>query len=215
MRCVHQTLASNMRRRIMTLARKLPAIFGRCLDAFRGRQSDAGADSPNPRYTVPQTLEGWFRIVEVDDVEPYAGALFRRCFRNPPPDVPRHFVALVDTDGEERTIGYIHYSKLDDVYLGGGMCIDERVFRRLPTERREHLKQAGGIAEQMLRHTTASLANAKAIFGYVGDKRAERVDLRAGFAHTGTEHLIVFWPRPLPVDEQRAIVARVARVGPF
>jgi hypothetical protein len=191
------------------------AIFSGGLGAFRGRQYDPGADSPNPRYTVPKALAGWFRIVEVDDVERYAGALFRRCFRNPPPDAPRHFVALVDADGEERTIGYIHYAKLGDVYLGGGMCIDERVFRRLPTERREHLKEAGGIAEQMLRCTTASLGNAKAIFGYVGDKRAERVDLRAGFEHTGTEHLIVFWPRPLPVDEQRAIVARVARVGPF
>src|SRR4029079_14040808 len=116
--------------------------------------------------------------------------------------------------GEERTIGYIHYAKLDDVYLGGGMCIDERVFRRLPTERREHLKQAGGIAEQMLRYTTAALADANAIFGYVGDTLAERVDLRAGFEHTGTEHLIVFWPRLLPVEEQRAIIARVARVGP-
>jgi hypothetical protein len=204
-----------MRRRIVTLARKLPAIFKSCLGAFRGRQSDAGADSPNPRYTVPETLAGWFRVVEVDDVEQYAGSRFRRCFHHPPPDAPRPFVALVDADGEERTIGYIHYAKLDDVYLGGGMCIDERVFRRLPNERRDHLKQAGGIAEQMLRHTTASLANARAIFGYVGDKRAERVDLRAGFEHTGTEHLIVFWPRPLPVDEQRAIVARVARVGPF
>ena len=199
----------------MTLAGKLRAILGSGLGAFRGGQYDAGADSPTPRYTVPKALSGWFRIVEVNDVERYAGALFRRCFRNPPPDAPRHFVALVDADGDERTIGYIHYEKLDNVYLGGGMCIDERVFRRLPTERREHLKQAGGIAEQMLRHTTAALANAKAIFGYVGDKRAERVDLRAGFEHTGTEHLIVFWPRPLPADEQRAIVARVARVGPF
>jgi len=199
----------------MTLARKLRAIFGGGLGAFRGRQHDAGADSPTSRYAVPKALAGWFRIVEVDDVERYAGALFRRCFHNPPPDAPRHFVALVDAEGEERTIGYIHYAKLDDVYLGGGMCIDERVFRRLPTERREHLKQAGGIAEQMLRYTTAALADANAIFGYVGDKRAERVDLRAGFEHTGTEHLIVFWPRLVPVEEQRAIIARVARVGPF
>lgn len=198
----------------MTLARKLPAIFRSFLDAFRGRNHPR-ADSPIPRYVIPDGLQGWFRIAEVDDVEQYAGELFRRCFRNPPPDAPRHFVALVDADGEERTIGYIHYAKFEDTYLAGGMCIDERVFRRLPADRREQLKRAGGIAEQMLRHTFATLSYANAIFGYVGDKRAERVDLRAGFQHTGMKHLIVFWPRPLPIDEQRAIVARVARLGPF
>ena len=199
----------------MTLARKLAAVLRSPLGAWRAREDDAGARCPMPRYVLPDGLQGWFRIVEVDDVEQYAGALFRRCFRNPPPDTPRHFVARADVGGEEQTIGYIHYSKFENAYLGGGMCIDERVFRRLPTDRRDELKRAGGIAEQMLRHTTAALADANAIFGYVGDKRAERVDLRAGFEHTGMEHLIVFWPRPLPLEQQHAIVARVARLGPF
>ena len=71
------------------------------------------------------------------------------------------------------------------------------------------------MAEQMLRHTFAELAEAKAIFGYVGDKRAERVDLRAGFEHTGLPSLIVHWPRRLPRRERQALIERVARIGPF
>jgi hypothetical protein len=167
------------------------------------------------RYAMPDELAGWFRVVEVDDAEAYAGGLFRRCFRTAPPDSPRHYVARVDVGGKERTIGYVHYSCLDELCLCGGMCIDDRVFRRLPSERRSRLKAAGGIAEQMLRYTFADLGDAKAIFGYVGDKRAERVDLRAGFQHTEYKHLIVYWPNRVPEIEQRALIERVAKLGPF
>ncbi|MGH6740652.1 MAG: hypothetical protein ACREDY_16775 [Bradyrhizobium sp.] len=164
---------------------------------------------------MPKPLAGWFKVVEIDDAEAYAGALFRRCFRGAPPDSPRHYVARAEAAGQERTIGYIHYRRLDDIYLCGGMCIDDRMLRRLSPDRRARLKAAGGVAEQMLRYTFADLADAKAIFGYVGDKRAERVDLRAGFQHTGVKHLIVFWPRHVCEVEQRALVERVATLGPF
>jgi hypothetical protein len=166
-------------------------------------------------FALPQTLAGWFRVVEVDDVEAHAGELFRRSFHLEPPKTPRHYVARVDTDSGLQTIGYVHYEQVDDVYLCGGMCMDERVFRRLPATRRSALKEAGGVAEQMLRHTFADLAAAKAIFGYVGDRRAERVDLRAGFEHTGLPYLIVHWPRPLARRERVALVERIARIGPF
>lgn len=166
-------------------------------------------------YALPQSLARWFSVIEVDDVEAHAGDLFRRAFRAEPPKTPRHYVARIDLDGQPRTIGYVHYERLDDVYLCGGMCMDERAFRRLPGERRAALKEAGGVAEQMLRYTFADLASAKAIFGYVGDRRAERVDLRSGFQHTGLPYLIVHWPRRLPRSEQQALIGRVAKLGPF
>ena len=164
---------------------------------------------------MPRPLAGWFSVDEVDDVEAHAGDLFRRSFRADPPKTPRHYVARVELDGGQRTIGYVHHERLDDVYLCGGMCMDERTYRRLPAGRRTALKEAGGVAEQMLRYTFAELAAAKAIFGYVGDKRAERVDLRAGFEHTGLRYLIVHWPRRLPRSERQALIERVAKLGPF
>jgi len=168
-----------------------------------------------PGYALPPSLAGWFMVTEIDDVEAHAGELFRRSFRVPPPTTPHHYVARVDVEGAPRTIGYVHYERLDDVYLCGGMCMDERTFRRLGADRRVALKAAGGVAEQMLRHTFAELAHAKAIFGYVGDRRAERVDLRAGFEHTGLAHLIVHWPGRVPANERQALIERVAKLGPF
>ncbi|HLX29618.1 MAG TPA: hypothetical protein VKV24_14140 [Casimicrobiaceae bacterium] len=186
----------------------MQAWLGALGDALRIRRT-------RPRYVIPASLAGWFRIVEIDEVEAYAGALFRRAFRCDPPLEPRHFVARVAIGNAERTIGYVHYAKFDDIYLCGGMCMDERMFRRLPAERRTALKAAGGVAEQMLRHTFDELSHAKAVFGYVGDRRAERVDLRAGFRHTGRKHLIVFWPGRLSRSEREAITDRVAALGPF
>lgn len=167
------------------------------------------------RYRLPEATEGWFDIVEVDDVEAAAGELFRHSFRGAPPDFPRHYIARATIDRAWRTIGYVHMTSTDDVYLCGGMCMDERVYRRLPAARRATLKAIGGVAEQMLRHVFADCSDARAIFGYVGDRRAERVDLRAGFRHTAHKHLIVYWPRPLPESEQQALIAKVAALGPF
>lgn len=182
------------------------------LRGLRGAMRPAGA---RRSHAMPRPLAGWFSVDEVDDVEAHAGDLFRRSFRADPPKTPRHYVARVELDGGQRTIGYVHHERLDDVYLCGGMCMDERTYRRLPAGRRTALKEAGGVAEQMLRYTFAELAAAKAIFGYVGDKRAERVDLRAGFEHTGLRYLIVHWPRRLPRSERQALIERVAKLGPF
>ncbi len=174
-----------------------------------------------PRFSLPPELRDWLRVCEIDDAERHAGDLFRHSFRSPPPDFPRHYVALYrpGADGgvelPEITVGYVHFTPYQGLYLGGGMCMDNRVVRRMPVERRVALKQAGGIAEQMLRYVFQDLSDGRAIFGYVGDTRAERIDLRVGFSHTGHEHLIVHWPRELPEDEKRRIVDHVATLGPF
>ena len=99
-------------------------------------------------YRLPGVLASWFSIVEVRDAEPMAGEMFRQSFNDYPPDVPHHYVARVSLDGEQRTIGYVHMRPLEDMFLCGGMCMDDRVFRRLPHERRAALKAVGGVAEQ-------------------------------------------------------------------
>ncbi len=71
------------------------------------------------------------------------------------------------------------------------------------------------MAEIMLCATFALLRDAPAIWGYVGDKQAEVVDLRAGFRHTGAQHLMVVWNQDLPEEEKAARLKRVVDLGPF
>ncbi|MBK6806075.1 MAG: hypothetical protein IPG84_15110 [Betaproteobacteria bacterium] len=69
--------------------------------------------------------------------------------------------------------------------------------------------------EFLTRRTHALLTDAIALFGYVGEPRAERVDLRSGYERTGYPHVIVCWQRELPAAEREVLLSRVAALGPF
>jgi hypothetical protein len=85
----------------------------------------------------------------------------------------------------------------------------------MPPEHRARIRASGGAMEFLTRRTHAMLIDAIAVFGHVGDPRAERVDLRAGYVHTRHPHVMVCWQRSLPPAEREALVARVAALGPF
>lgn len=188
----------------------------------------ASAPPPEERGTIPTegdadqspidatSVRDILRIEETADAEFYVGDLFRRRFGSDPPDFPKHYVAFY-RQGRTRylPVGYVHFTPFEDMYLGGGMVIDERLYRRMPPEHRKLVKDAGGIAEAMLRATLARLADAPAVWGYVGDKQAEEVDLRSGFRHTGHRHVVVVWNRELPQEEKAARLQRVVALGPF
>jgi hypothetical protein len=155
-------------------------------------------------------------MVEVADAKPLAGDLFRRVFKCDPPDYPRHFVAVYEPDaGEALPLGYIHFTPHGAAYLCGGMAFDERLYRLLPAADRKALRVLGGVAHLMHERTRPALADAEAIFGYVGDLKAERVDLRSGFVHTGHKHLIVTWLRDLAPARRTALVEEIRAMGPF
>jgi hypothetical protein len=156
------------------------------------------------------------RVEEVLDGRFFAGALFRRRFGTDAPDYPRHYVALYRGSAARFiVVGYVHYTNFEDSVLCGGLVIDEREYRRVAAPHRAIIRQAGGIAEKMLRDTFARLTDAPAIWGYVGDKQSERVCLRAGFRHTQHPHVMVVWNCQLAEAERSARLARVIALGPF
>jgi hypothetical protein len=181
---------------------------------------DASVTSSQRRADEPlieaTTIGDIVRVEEVSDAEFYAGELFRRRFRADPPDFPRHFVPFYRQGRTTyRPVGYVHYTAFEDSWLCGGLVMDDRAYRRIPAPHRNLIKDAGGIAEIMLRATFARLADAPAIWGYVGDKQAEEVDLRAGFRRTHHRHVMVVWNRELSEEEKAARLARVIALGPF
>lgn len=181
----------------------------------------ASPASPAPGQPDPSPVEAGsvrdiVRVEETTDAEFFAGDLFRRRFGADPPDYPRHYVAFYRHGRTSYLpVGYIHYTTFEDSFLCGGMVIDERLYRRLPPPHRKLIRDAGGIAEIMLRETFARLAHAPAIWGYVGDKQAEAVDARVGFRHTRDQHVMVVWNRDLSEEEREARLARVIALGPF
>ncbi|HEX8013583.1 MAG TPA: hypothetical protein VF814_22070 [Casimicrobiaceae bacterium] len=167
-------------------------------------------------YVTASSIDDIIRVEEVSDAEFFIGDLFRRRFHGDPPNYPRSFVAFYQpVRSRLEAVGYVHYLAHEDSYLCGGLVIDERRYRQMPAQHRKAIKAAGGVAEKMLRVTFARLADAPAIWGYVGDVLAEKVDLRAGFRHTTHRHIMVCWNRELSAEEKERRLAKVVALGPF
>jgi hypothetical protein len=187
--------------------------------ARRGRARVAPA--PGPETPVAQRawrdhLATW----EVNDARALAGGLFRRCFGHPIPDYPRHFVLVYSPpSGEEdttpRVVAYVHQLAHEELYLCGGMCVDESAYRRMPKWLFRQVREEGGLATIVTRDSMGMLGESPASFGHVGEPRARAADLRTGFVDTGREHLMVYWRRELAPAERERCIERIAALGPF
>ena len=160
----------------------------------------------------------FLQVTEVDQAELFISKLFQRKFHCQPPDFKRHFVAFYKPDPESSQVipvGYVHQTPYLDCHLCGGLVIDDRIYRRIPARQRRIIRESGGIAELLLRYSFSKLGNTKAIWGYVGDKRAEKVDLRVGFIHTEVDYIMVYWKQDLSQQEKQALLEKIIAVGPF
>jgi hypothetical protein len=167
-------------------------------------------------HVVATSIDDIIRVEEVADAEFFIGDLFRRRFGSDPPNYPRSFVAFYQpVRSRLEAVGFVHYLRHDDSYLCGGLVIDERRYREMPLDHRKVIRAAGGIAEKMLRVTFARLADAPAIWGYVGDKLSEKINLRVGFRHTEDRYILVCWNKDLPAEEKAQRLVSVAALGPF
>lgn len=156
------------------------------------------------------------QVVETRTAEPFVAELFQRKFGSPPPDYPRHFVVFYAAgEGAWLPAGYINFWARGRAFMGGGMVIDERVYRRMPAEHRRVIKDGGGIAETLLREAVNMLPDNDVVWGYVGDSRAEKVDLRVGFVHTHVDKVIAYWNNEFDDERRRALVDEIATLGPF
>jgi len=171
----------------------------------------------NPVETIPSNLRPFLTITEIDDAEFLVGALFRRKFHAPPPDVGRHLIALYRADdGSVSLAGYSHMRAFGDVYLSGGSCSDGETIRRMSDAHREAIYAARGVWYLILKYAFAKFANdCDAFFGHCGDARALEVAQAAGFVKTDVAPIIVNWHKPMHEVFKRALLAKVVALGPF
>lgn len=170
------------------------------------------------------------RIFDAGNAATLAAGLFRNCFNADfpvprdnaglsiptPPQNWRQYVAVYRwPDGREETVGFCNWIRHGDVYLEGGMCVDEAFYRRMPREHFRACRAEGGIAQMMMAVAARELDDCDAWFGYCGDAKALAVDLRAGYVKTPYPYLIVKWFRELPAARRAALVDSIAAIGAF
>jgi hypothetical protein len=156
-------------------------------------------------------------VREVTDGAGIVRALFRHRYGVDPPAIPHHVIAFHRLPGaSEVPVGYVHFTALGDLLLGGGACVDDRAMRRMDAETRTSIRMGGGLYRMTLdwavRHFAPTYA---AIFGYCGDALAERIDLAAGFEPTGHAHLLVHWTHDVARADRERLICRAHAIGPF
>ena len=155
-------------------------------------------------------------LLEVDNAEPLAGQVFKRSFNELIPNFPKHFVLLANNDKDQAlTLGYVHFTQHENMYLGGGMCVNNRALRHLPQTVRREFSEHGGVAFYMLSESVKKLKGCDAVFGYVGHKGAYKIDLAVGFEQTEYKHLIVYWKTDVNKEKQQQIIQSAYQFGPF
>lgn len=159
---------------------------------------------------------GSLSLIEVSDARELAGTIFRDTFHAEVPDFPRHFVLLKRTPREApATLGYVHYTRTESVYLAGGLVVAAMEFRRLDKETQQLVREQGGLAEWVMRTSCDHLSDSDAIFAYMGDAKSIQVNARVGFRFTGSKYLYVIWKNCVDPEVRNAIVERIAALGPF
>ena len=80
-------------------------------------------------------------------------SLFDRSFHASPPEFPRHFVALEAVQPSE-VAAYVHFTAAEGgVFLLGGLCVDERCYRRLDHQQRRAIAAEGSLSRWLLRRS--------------------------------------------------------------
>lgn len=176
----------------------------------------SSAPSSRPEAPGRRVAElGCLALVEVDDAKALAGALFEKHFKAMIPEFPRHFVLLDRSRDAPTAIGYVHHTRFDAACLAGGLVVSALDFRRLDAPTAEAVRREGGLAEYVMRASCASLEGVDAVFAYMGDTKSIRVNLRVGFVPTPHRYLHVLWKRAVQDERARALVDKVAALGPF
>lgn len=157
-------------------------------------------------------------VFDVSNVIPASSrALFKRRFGDDPPGIPHHVSAVVLRERVSLgTLCYIHFSAFEGALLGGGACVDGAVLRRMTPELRMLARREGGAYAMTLRWALRHFRpSCDAVFGYCGDRLAERIDLACGFERTSHQHLLVYWCCATDPMERSALLDKVAAIGPF
>lgn len=165
---------------------------------------------------MPFSERSQLTLIEVNDAAPFAADLFKQSFGDPIPNFPKHFVLLLSEQSQTLTLGYVHFTHKDRIYLGGGMCVNTRVLRQVPKNIRKHLSERGGVAFVMLSESVKLLTDCDAVFGHVGHQGAYKIDLAVGFEQTEHPHLIVYWQnKNLNPNEKTALIGAAHQEGAF
>jgi len=157
-----------------------------------------------------------FRVCEVSDGHFFASEIFKVKLDGELPDYGRHVVALYKHGLQLVPLGYLNILRHDSVALVGGGCVYGKAFAHVQTEHSEAIRANGGVLYCMLKYVFTMMADDyQAFFGYCGDKRAEEVDLKAGFKPTKYPYLLANFHTHMVNQDKDKLIEKIYALGGF
>lgn len=156
-------------------------------------------------------------ITPVENGPFFIDELFRKKFADPAPDYGHAVICFYRKNWQQFIpLSFTNFLPYEGVILVGGAMTDGAVFRQMPEETRNVIRDLGGIYYQVLLFAFEFFKDdCEAFFGHAGDKRAYEVDIRAGFTQTPYEHLIVNFHKPISDERKHYLVEKIHSIGPF
>lgn len=157
------------------------------------------------------------QITAVSDGPFFVDELFKLKFGGPAPDYGHSVIAFWRKDYQRFVpLCYTNFLPYEGVILVGGAMTDSRVLRQLPADTRQEIRAGGGAYYAVLKYAFHRFGpECEAFFGFAADTRALRVDLAAGFEHTGHENLIVHFHKPLAAAQKHSLIEKIHQIGAF
>jgi hypothetical protein len=187
-------------------------------------------DHASGKAPVDRPFDDCVLVQRFANAEFFASQLFRECFAadfpvprenaglpiSTPPEKWRQYVAFYKWPDERiEAVGFCNWLLYEEAYLVGGMCVSPTFYRRIPRVHFAMCRDRGGVAQMLLETGFRELTDCSAWFGFVGDRKARIVDLRAGFTPTRHELLLARWQPWLSAAERNRLEDKVAAIGPF
>jgi hypothetical protein len=170
-----------------------------------------------PPEDHPPSCDGRFFISECSAGPEVINDMFVRKFGSTAPEHGHHIIAWYRNDWRSFVpVSYVNFLPWSSVILVGGACTDGGAFKQMSPEHPDQIRAAGGAYFYLLRFAFHRFADqCEAYFGHVGDARAEEVDLKAGFNHTGHKHLVACFHKPTSDERNAELTEEIHKLGAF
>lgn len=169
----------------------------------------------NSMRIKPVIYPDYFSISEVTDGKFFGQEILKRKLAVNVQDFGRHVIAFYKHTPKHITpLGYQHIAEYETVALLGGGSVDGLSFKDIPEDVCIDLRQRGGVLYMLLTYVFREYADSyEAFFGFCGDARAEAIDLRAGFKHTGLPMLLAKYREDISEGRKQELLNSVVKLG--
>lgn len=147
----------------------------------------------------------------------FVDAMFQKAYGHASPDFGMPLVCFYRKNWDHYVpLCFTLFWPHEEVMLNGGSVTSGAGFKLVPEDLAWSIREGEGLFYYILRFGFEYFADdCEAFFATCGDPRAWEVSMKAGFAPTQYEHLIVNFHKPISDERKQLLTEKVHQLGSF